>query len=261
MTGWDQFIYFAAAAAALWVAGAVVAFFQKRRWPAAALSASGTLVLLAFIVLMWVSLQRPPMRTMGETRLWYSFFLSLVGLSIFLVWHYKWILSYGAGMSVMFLCINLFKPEIHSKALMPALQSPWFVPHVTVYMFAYAILGAATLYAVYLWIRSRRTQATGEEMTRCDVLVRIGWAFLSMGMAMGALWAKEAWGDWWAWDPKETWALATWLGYLLYMHVRPRTQDRRYMYALLILCFLMLCMCWFGVNILPSAKALSIHAY
>jgi len=261
MTGWDQFIYFAVVAAILWVSGAVISFTQKRRWPAAALSASGTAVLFSFIVLFWFSLQRPPMRTMGETRLWYSFFLSMVGLVIYTVWHYKWILGYGSGMSIMFLCINLFKPEIHSRALMPALQSPWFVPHVTVYMFAYAILGAATLYAIYLWVSRHHTTTTNEEMRRCDILVHIGWAFLSMGMAMGALWAKQAWGDWWTWDPKETWALATWLCYLLYMHARPRTKDHRYMYALLILAFLMLCMCWFGVNILPAAKAGSIHAY
>ena len=74
---------------------------------------------------------------------------------------------------------------------MPALQSAWFVPHVIVYMFAYAMLGAVTLFAVYLWFRKSPEEATDEELSICDRLVRIGWAFLSLGMTMGALWAKE----------------------------------------------------------------------
>ena len=97
-------------------------------------------------------------------------------------------------MAVVFLCINLFKPEIHDQSLMPALQSVWFVPHVTVYMFAYAILGAVTLFALYLWLRPSGRFPSAEEMSMCDNLVRTGWSFLTLGMVMGALWAKQAWG-------------------------------------------------------------------
>ena len=49
-------------------------------------------------------------------------------------------------------------------------------------------------------------------MSLCDNLVYVGMAFLTIGMLFGALWAKEAWGHYWNWDPKETWAAATWLG-------------------------------------------------
>ena len=145
------------------------------------------LVLAAFIFGMWISLRRPPLRTMGETRLWYSFFLSLTGIVIYARWKYRWILSFSTMMSVMFTCINIFKPEIHSKTLMPALQSPWFVPHVTVYMFAYALMGAATLFAVYLWWKSSRSETADQDLAVCDTLVRIGWAFLSLSMVMGPL--------------------------------------------------------------------------
>ena len=57
-------------------------------------------------------------------------------------------------------------------------------------------------------------------MSLCDNLVYVGMAFLTIGMLFGALWAKEAWGHYWNWDPKETWAAATWLGYLIYIHYR-----------------------------------------
>lgn len=92
---------------------------------------------------------------------------------------------------------------------MPALQSPWFTPHVIVYMFAYAMLGAATVMAVYLlWFKKKGIER--HEMALCDNLTYVGLAFMTLGMLSGAVWAKAAWGHYWAWDPKETWAAATW---------------------------------------------------
>jgi len=257
---WQQLIWFAAASILCWVTGAVLAFKVKSIKPAAVVSFIGSAIFLSYIVVMWVSLERPPMRTMGETRLWYSFFLSLAGLAVFVRWQYRWVLSFSTMMSVVFICINLFKPEIHSKSLMPALQSVWFVPHVIVYMFAYAMMGAVTLFALYLWFR-RSKQPSAEELGVCDNLVRIGWAFLTLGMVMGALWAKQAWGDYWTWDPKETWAAATWLSYLLYLHLRPHIKDNNVTFALIICSFLLLQMCWYGINFLPSAQGASVHVY
>ena len=258
---WEHLIWFAATAAVCWFAGAVMALRGERVWTTSVVSAVGSVVFFAFIVGMWISLERPPLRTMGETRLWYSFFLSLAGVAVYARWRYKWILSFSTLMSVVFICVNLFKPEIHSKSLMPALQSPWFVPHVIVYMFAYAMMGAVTLFALYLWLRPSKKEPSAEEMGMCDNLVRIGWAFLTLGMVMGALWAKQAWGDYWTWDPKETWAAATWLGYLLYLHLRGQVKDYNVLFALLVFAFLMLQMCWWGINYLPAAQGVSVHTY
>ena len=146
---WDQFIYFASVALLLWIAGAVGAWKEKSRI-AVLFTSAGLAVFFCYILLMWVSLERPPLRTMGETRLWYSLFLPLAGLMVYSRWKYKWILTFSTILATVFICVNLFKPEIHSKTLMPALQSPWFAPHVIVYMFAYALLGAATVMALYL---------------------------------------------------------------------------------------------------------------
>lgn len=100
-----------------------------------------------------------------------------------------------------------------------------------------------------------------KDSAACDTLVRIGWGFLTLGIVMGALWAKQAWGDFWTWDPKETWAAATWASYLLYLHARPSLKDDRYGFALLIFSFILLQICWWGVNYLPSAKGFSVHTY
>ena len=95
---WEQLIWFAAAATLCWVTGAVLAFRSKQAWPAATASLMGSMIFFAYIVGMWITLERPPMRTMGETRLWYSFFLSIAGAAVFIRWKYKWILSFSIFM-------------------------------------------------------------------------------------------------------------------------------------------------------------------
>lgn len=221
---------------------------------------AGLLIFLSFIIGLWISLERPPMRTLGETRLWYSFFLPVAGIVTFARWRYRWILSFSTLLSAVFIGINLLKPEIHSKTLMPALQSPWFAPHVIVYMMAYAVLGAAAIAAMYGLVRKKQPDPVFVSL--CDNLVYVGTAFLTIGMLFGALWAKEAWGHYWSWDPKETWAASTWLGNLLYIHFRLYHAGKlRPALWLLLGAFLLLQVCWFGVNYLPSAKGTSVHTY
>ena len=255
---WDYFIYFAIVAVLFWVAGAFAAW-RNKTGIASASTVLGLLVFFSFILSMWISLERPPLRTMGETRLWYSFFLPLVGLIVYSRWKYKWILSFSTVLALVFICVNLLKPEIHDRTLMPALQSPWFAPHVIVYMFAYAVLGAATVLAVFLLFKKKSLTS---EMDIADNLVYVGLAFLTVGMLFGALWAKEAWGHYWSWDPKETWAAITWLAYLIYVHYRqlPRHKERLALWSLII-SFALLQMCWWGINYLPSAQGSSVHTY
>lgn len=257
---WSHFAYFAVAAVALWAAGAWGAW-KGRAALAFGATAAGLLVFFSFMVAMWVSLERPPLRTMGETRLWYAFFLPLAGLIVYSRWRYRWILALTAVLATVFAAINIFMPEIHSKTLMPALQSPWFAPHVIVYMMAYALLGAASLVAAYLLLRPG---AAGEEghWRALDDLVAAGLAFLTIGMLFGALWAKEAWGHYWSWDPKETWAAVTWLAYLVYVHYRRLAgHSPRVALTVLLVAFLLLQMTWWGINYLPAAQATSVHTY
>ena len=250
---WEQFIYFAIAAILLWIAGAWAAWKNKTK-VAFVTTTLGLLVFLSFIISMWISLERPPLRTMGETRLWYSFFLPLAGIIVYSRWKYKWILSFSTLLALVFICVNLFKPEIHSKTLMPALQSPWFAPHVIVYMFAYAVFGVTTLMAVWMIV--------SHKLGGLDNLVYVGLAFMTFGMLFGALWAKEAWGHYWSWDPKETWAAITWFAYLIYIHYRRvPTHKPRLALWLLVFSFILLQMCWWGINYLPSAQGSSVHTY
>ena len=257
---WHHFIYFALPAVLLWAFGAWSAWRSKSRL-ATVSTIAGLFVFFAFILSMWVSLERPPLRTMGETRLWYSFFLPLAGIIVYSRWRYKWILIFSTILALVFICVNLFTPEIHSKTLMPALQSPWFAPHVIVYMFAYALLGAATVMALYL-LFFKKSAVSKEEFLITDNLVYAGLAFMTFGMLFGALWAKEAWGHYWSWDPKETWAAITWFAYLGYIHYRQQPRHNRYLALItLLVAFVLLQMCWWGINYLPSAQGASVHTY
>ena len=270
MITWSNFIWFAVPAVALAVGASVVSLcandhwsasslrYRRRRSLALAMSFGALAVLTAFIVGLWMSLERPPMRTMGETRLWYSFFAILAGLLTYLKWRYRWIMSFSTMLATVFIVLNLTRPEIHDQTLMPALQSLWFVPHVSVYMFSYSLLGCATLLSAVALVR----KSTDMDMA-IERLLYAGLAFLSVGMLTGALWAKDAWGAYWSWDPKESWAAATWGLYLIAIHLAPSVMNtsRRWVYhTIILLGFLALQMCWYGINYLPSA-ATSVHVY
>ncbi len=259
---WDSFIYFAASSVVLWGAASVLALRSPKKFRPTLLTLLGLGLFFTFIVWLWISLERPPLRTMGETRLWYSFFLPVAGLITYQRWGYKWILSFSTVLSAVFIIVNIAKPDIHNKVLMPALQSPWFAPHVIIYMFSYAILGAVTLVALYYLIREKKISDKTRIMEMTDNLVYVGIAFVTLGMLMGAIWAKEAWGHYWSWDPKETWAAATWLGYLIYIHYRLRkTSKNNISMIMLLVAFVLLQVCWYGVNYLPSAQGRSVHTY
>lgn len=259
---WDHFIFFAIPSVLLWTVASAWALRRPKKTLPTLFTVLGQGVFFSFILGMWISLERPPLRTMGETRLWYSFFLPVAGLITYQRWGYKWILSFSTILSAVFIVVNIAKPDIHNKVLMPALQSPWFAPHVIIYMFSYAILGAVTLVALYYLFREEKLQDKERIMDMTDNLVYVGVAFVTMGMLMGAIWAKEAWGHYWSWDPKETWAAATWLGYLVYIHYRLlKTSKNKTSMTILLFAFILLQVCWYGVNYLPSARERSVHTY
>jgi cytochrome c-type biogenesis protein CcsB len=88
--------------------------------------------------------------------------------------------------------------------------------------------------------------------------IGLGFAFLTLGILSGAVWANEAWGSYWSWDPKETWALVTWIVYALYLHVRLIIgwQGEKPAYVA-IFGFLSVWLCYLGVNLL----GVGLHSY
>ena len=100
MIGWNDFIWFALGAVLCWILGAFLGWKNSRK--AIAISLAGTAVFLGFIIALWISLERPPMRTQGETRLWYSFFISIIGILVYGRWRFRWILSFSTMMATVY---------------------------------------------------------------------------------------------------------------------------------------------------------------
>jgi len=257
---WDEFLWFAIPAIVCWIMAGALVYKCKKTFIVEGLMILGIIIFAAFIIGLWIGQERPPLRTIGETRLWYSFFLATVGYLTYRHWKYKWLLSFSGLVACVFVFVNIFKPEIHSTNLMPALQSYWFVPHVTVYILSYAMLGAATIAAIIQLVNVKKNKPDENLYRLMDNVVYIGFGFLILGMLMGAVWAKEAWGHYWSWDPKETWAFITSAAYLVYIHMRLQKYHTRFTLWMLPIAFILLMITWIGVNYLPAAQG-SIHVY
>ena len=247
-----------------WIAAAVAYTAGRRaRLAADALMVVGTLLGALVIVVLWSSLDRPPLRTLGETRWWYAVLTPALGLVV--GWRYRTraLAAPACLLGALFALINLRHPEYMDKTLMPALQSPWFVPHVVVYMVAYAALGLSSIIGILVLANARagRKSVQPSDVDLPHKLVMVGFPLLTCGLLFGAFWAKAAWGHYWTWDPKETWAFLTWSVYLIYLHAHNRHKMQPALQlSLLGLGFVALLLCWFGVNYLPSARQ-SVHTY
>lgn len=238
----------------------VISLINRYNFFINALMIAYLLLWILFITVLWIELERAPHKTLGETRIWYSFLVPIISWFLYLRNSWRWIIPYGALIAGVFILINLLHPENFSNELIPALQSIWFVPHVLVYMFAYAFLGVATAIAFHS-LFFLKDKISENFFRTVNNLLYTGFAFLTVGLLFGAIWAKEAWGNYWTWDPKEVWALTTWFMYLTYIHYMIVSPKKHKIQAyLLIIAFIFLLICWFGVNYLPISK-FSLHTY
>nr|AVY52573.1 CcsA [Chimaphila japonica]AVY52578.1 CcsA [Chimaphila japonica] len=89
-------------------------------------------------------------------------------------------------------------------------------------------------------------------------LISIGFIFLTIGLLSGAIWANEAWGSYWNWDPKESWAFITWIIFTIYLHTRTNTKGLP-AHSAIVACigFIIIWICYFGVNLL----GIGLHSY
>jgi len=185
-------------------------------------------------------------------------------------------------LTVAFACFVLPEDLKISSNLVPALRSSWLVMHVSVVMLSYAALIMGSLLSVSvlfinknepLQIRSSSTGIGGFKISNnyplndlvkpiefshseeLDTLsyrsILVGFVLLTLGLISGAVWANEAWGTWWSWDPKETWAFISWLFYAAYLHMRISKGWQGRKPALLASTgFLVVLVCYLGVYFL-----------
>ncbi len=206
---------------------------------------------LLLFVADWVLAQAPPF---GNMRHVLAFFpLVMVPAS----WYLRrvrgmdltgWLAAASAIALVGALCM----PLQASWRQMPALQSPWFAPHVIAYVVSYGLMTVAALLTLASFRREEKLTAAGE-------VVRLSLPFMTFGLWSGALWADAAWGGYWAWDIKEAWSLLTWCIYLIYLHVERYPAFATWRRPLLLLGFAAVVITFLVVNLLPSIE--SMHSY
>lgn len=117
------------------------------------------------------------------------------------------------------------------QPLVPALQSWWMKLHVPANFVGYGAFAIAAMVGLARLLAQRGILATRLPVLPVldDIMYRaiaVGFAFFTVATILGALWAAEAWGTYWQWDPKETWALIVWLNYAAWLHVRLNRQLR-----------------------------------
>ena len=183
-----------------------------------------------------------------------------------------------------------------ASPLVPALRSSWLVMHVSVIMVSYAALLVGSLLSLAVLFTDRgqalevRSSSIGSGGYRQGVMaastaggpgpalslqsaamgvseqldslsyrtITVGFLLLSVGIVSGAVWANEAWGSWWSWDPKETWALICWLVYAAYLHTRlSRGWQGRRPALVAVAGLVVICVCYIGVNLL----GIGLHSY
>ncbi len=183
-----------------------------------------------------------------------------------------------------------------ASPLVPALRSSWLVMHVSVIMLSYAALLVGSLLSIAVLITDRgealelRSSSIGSggyrqarlnsdgpgamasplqlssvSMSMVEQLdslsyrtITVGFLLLSVGLVSGAVWANEAWGSWWSWDPKETWALICWLVYAAYLHTRLiRGWQGRRPALVAAAGLVVIVVCYIGVNLL----GIGLHSY
>ena len=178
------------------------------------------------IINRWAVAGRPPFSNMYESLIVFSWALILIYLIMEIIYKLKIL---GLFVTILNLLILLYASGFDNniKPLMPALQSNWLVTHVLTCFIAYAAFAIAFICSLmYLILHKRKvTKPADKSLTQnLDTIIyktiAFGFLFLTLGIITGSVWANKAWGRYWGWDPKETWALVTWFIYAFYLHMR-----------------------------------------
>ncbi|MFP3998589.1 MAG: c-type cytochrome biogenesis protein CcsB [Desulfobacterales bacterium] len=209
-----------------------------------------------------------PLSNLYESLIFFS--LCVAGIFLFMELKYKvGPIGIFASLCAFLATAYASLPSVDSEIqpLIPALQSNWLIAHVITCFIGYAAFAIACgISIMYLMKSTASSPDTGaassipDSETLDDLthqMVTFGFLFLSIGIITGAVWAEQAWGRYWGWDPKETWSLVTWLIYATLLHARfMRGWKGKKIAVLSCIGFAAVLFTYFGVNLLPG-----LHTY
>ena len=274
---------------AFWSASAA-----KRMGVVQLLVALANLMLTAQLVLRWWESGHFPISNLYESLCFLAWACTLTQLLVERTWPSPIVPAAATPMGLGCIAFASFAlpDQLQTSApLVPALRSSWLVMHVSVIMVSYAALLVGSLLSLAvlftdrgeaLELRSssigsggyRKAVAAGDSGVlqlqsvqlstneQLDSLsyrtITVGFLMLTVGIVSGAVWANEAWGSYWSWDPKETWALICWLVYAAYLHTRlSRGWQGRRPALVAVVGLVVIAVCYIGVNLL----GIGLHSY
>ncbi len=207
--------------------------------------------------LLWGLLGVTMLCALWQRKVWHRMPVLLLHLACVMSRRFPFVRPFGFLLSGCVLLVSYLgemNPQI--TPLVPVLASPWLSTHVSSIMMAYSLLAFTWLSALLALCRHR---AAASLMLFSRLLLYPALFFLAAGIFLGAVWANEAWGRYWAWDPKEVWALVTLLVYGAAFHVEalPCLRRPRCFHLYMALAFLTVLMTRFGVNCLLGG----MHSY
>ena len=204
------------------------------------------LTLTLCLALRWVITGTIPMSNGYETMLFLAWSIMLVAL-IVCSW-FPIMLTFGFLLSGFFLLvshISQMDPQI--SHLMPVLNSPLLTIHVSIIMMSFALLSLTCICGLTAFIMRRQAE---ELQLLSQLFLFPALTTLGLGIFIGAIWANVSWGTYWSWDPKETWALITFMIYAVAVHGQslPFLRRPQRYHLFMVLAFLTILMTYFGVN-------------
>ncbi|MCX7822581.1 MAG: c-type cytochrome biogenesis protein CcsB [Syntrophobacterales bacterium] len=250
-----------------------VLIFQKHSLKKGALGVTIIILLVqgAGIILRWresyeLGIGHVPLTNLYESLVFGSWAI----MAVYLMFVRRWqIVGLGVVPSLLaFLAMAYasFSPNVESRIqpLVPALKSNWLLAHVTTCFLGYGAF-AISFGASLAYILKRKYEDKGffrilpdagilEKFNRQIII--FGFLWLTVGILTGAVWAESAWGNYWSWDPKETWSLITWLVYASVLHAYKNWSGQR-IALISIVGFGCVIFTYFGVNFLLSG----LHSY
>lgn len=232
---WMSALFFMATGA-YWIAFAARSVFAGRTataltWTATAMGTAGMLVRWYESYLIGTDVGHIPISNLYEVFVLFCIITAL----LYLYYERRYATrQMGAfvllviSAAVGFLLWYTFSREAQEiQPLIPALQSYWMKIHVPANFIGYGAFSLAAMIGVAYLLANNGHGMLASRLPKPEVLddvmykaIAIGFAFFTVATILGALWAAEAWGTYWQWDPKETWALVVWLNYAAWLHMR-----------------------------------------
>ena len=246
---------------------AFVIMKREKLAKAALILQTGILVLhSAVLVLRGISAKRWPMTNQYEFAVSFAWALCLVSLVFIRKYRFPVLGAFATPLILLMIgYASMQSREV--RDLMPSLRSSWLAFHVSTAIIGYGAFGVACVLSLIFLFRGKMKGDSfwGQHVPQPEKLdmisyrsVSLGMLFLTLTILTGAIWAEQAWGSYWSWDPKETWSLVTWIIYAVYLHLRLRRGWRGKAAAwFAVIGFVCVIFTYIGVNtFLPG-----IHSY